>query len=353
VPSPTSLQPNAYWFREDWRTGLNIPVPTDVTSFQDMLQQFTTGDPDGNGAADSYGNASDSVNPFETRFVHAMFRVPAEGDGFGFSIQPDGAFINEIETPEFRAALEYMREMWASGALHPDSLTDTSGDIREKFLGGQIGSISNAFILLSFMRTELPKVVPTGQVAGLVPPGFDGGTPVTYNIAGYFGQWCIPTSINADDARVEELLGITNYFAAPFGSEEYTFLNYGLEGVHHTVNDDGSRTLTELGTTEIFSMSLGGLNVLYDPNRELITYVQSLMAEQTRFGVTDPTFNLYSPTAAAMKGEFQQMYFDNKIAIGAGREPMEFLDSWIADWRSRGGDQIKAEFEEAYAQANS
>ena len=78
---------------------------------------------------------------------------------------------------------------------------------------------------------------------GLAPPPHDGsGGPVTYNIAGYFGQWCIPAATAGDDAKVEELLRITNYFAAPFGSEEYIFLNFGIEGVHHTLNDDGSRT---------------------------------------------------------------------------------------------------------------
>ncbi len=354
VPNPTSLQPNALWYREDWRANLGVPIPTDAASFQAMIEQFTTGDPDGNGSTDTYGNASDSVNPFETRFVHAMFRVPAEGDGFGFSIMPDGSFVNEIETPEFRAALEYMREMWASEAMHPDSLTDTSADIRNKFMGSRVGSISNAFILLGYMRAELAKVVPTGQVMGLVPPPHDGtGGPVTYNIAGYFGQWCIPSATAGDDAKVEELLRITDYFAAPFGSEEYIFLNFGIEGEHHTLNDDGSRTLTEAGEREVFSLSLGGLNVLYAPDREQIVYAQQLMAEQTAFGVTDPTFNLYSPTAAAMKGPFQQMYFDNKIAIGSGRESMDMLDSWIADWRSRGGDQILAEYQEAYEQAQS
>jgi hypothetical protein len=52
-----------------------------------------------------------------------------------------------------------------------------------------------------------------------------------------------------------------------------------------------------------------------------------------------------------MKGEFQQMYFDTKIAIGSGREPLSALDDWIAEWRSRGGDKIKQEYAEAYEQA--
>jgi hypothetical protein len=54
-----------------------------------------------------------------------------------------------------------------------------------------------------------------------------------------------------------------------------------------------------------------------------------------------------------MKGEFQQMYFDNKIAIGSGRESMDSLDAWIAEWRQRGGEQILAEYQEAYEQAQS
>ncbi|MGH2562342.1 MAG: extracellular solute-binding protein [Thermomicrobiales bacterium] len=351
VPSPTSAQPNGLWYRADWLEALGQTPPANAAEFLQMIDGMAHNDPDGNGSPDTYGNSSDTVNPFETRFVHAMFRVPAEGDGFGFTLNEDGTFTNEIETPEFRTALEYMRQMWESGAMHPDSLTHTSTDIREQFMGSSVGSISNAYILLNLMRTELAKVTPSGQVMGLVPPGHDGGEPVTYNIAGYFGQICVPASKGQDEARVEELLGISNYFAAPFGSEEYMFLNWGTEGVHHTVNDDGSRTKTQLGDEEIFNPSLGGLNVLYSPNRDEIKYIQDLMAAQTAFGVTDPTFNLYSPTAAAMKGEFQQMYFDTKIAIGAGREEMSALDDWIAEWRSRGGDQIKQELADAYEQA--
>ncbi len=54
-----------------------------------------------------------------------------------------------------------------------------------------------------------------------------------------------------------------------------------------------------------------------------------------------------------MKGELQQMYFDNKIAIGSGRESIDALDTWIEDWRNRDGDQILAEYEEAHRQSQS
>ncbi len=85
VPSPTSLQPNGLWYRGDWLTKLGATPPANADEFLNMIDRFAKEDPDGNGSADTYGNSFDNLNPFETRFAHAMFRVPAEGDGFGFN----------------------------------------------------------------------------------------------------------------------------------------------------------------------------------------------------------------------------------------------------------------------------
>jgi putative aldouronate transport system substrate-binding protein len=348
VPNPTSLQPNALWYRADWLETVGLAAPTNAAEALGMWQAFAQNDPDGNGAADTYGLSFERLNAIEQRFIHGMFRVLAEGDDF--ILAPDGTFVHAIETPEFRTSLEYMQQVWASGACHPDSLTQTSNEVREQLIAGTAGSGANAFILYGFIRDEAVKINPNAQIQGLVPPGHDGGEGVAYNIGGWFGQFCIPSSIT-DEARLQELLRITDYFAAPFGSEEYTFLNYGIEGVHHTVAETGARVLTQQGEEEIFSASLGGLNVLYDADRDRIKYVQDVMAAQTRIGVFSPTVNLYSPTAAATAGELGQLYTDRMIEIGTGRAPIDALDDWIADWKSRGGDQIRQEYQEAYAQA--
>lgn len=351
VPSPTSLQPNALWYRGDWLANAGLNAPANAAEFLNMINAFTTGDPDGNGNNDTYGTSFERLDAVSQRFIHSMFRVGAEGNGW--IVNDDGSFTHSIETEEFRAALEYAREVWASGSCHPDSLTQTSNEVREQLMAGIAGSGPNAFILLNFMRSEAAKVNPDAQILGLAPPGHDGGEGVAYNIGGWFGQFAIPTSVGADDARMEELLGITNYFGAPFGSEEYNFLVYGIEGVHHTLNDDGSRTLTEAGERDVFNPSLGALNVLYSPNRDEIEYVQSLMAAQTRVGLFSPTVNLYAPAASEFAGELSQLYTDRKIDISTGRAGMEDLDGFISEYMSRGGDQIRTQFEEAYAEAQS
>lgn len=351
TPSPTSLQPNCLWYRQDWLDTLGLAAPTNAEEWLNMISVFTTGDPDGNTKNDTYGTSFERLDAVSQRFIHSMFRVGAEGNGW--IVNSDGTFTHSIETAEFRAALEYARDVWASGACYPDSLTQTSNEVREQLMAGTAGSGPNAFILLNYIRGEAAKVNPDAQIMGLVPPGHDGGEGVAYNIGGWFGQFCIPTPNNPDEERINELLGITDYFGAPFGSEEYNFLVYGLEGVHHTVNDDGSRTLTEEGNRDIFNPSLGGLNVLYSPVKEEIGYVQELMAAQTRVGLFSPTVNLYSPTATAKAGELGQLYTDTKIDISTGRAGMDALDTLISDYMSRGGDQIRKEFEEAYAKAHS
>ena len=47
------------------------------------------------------------------------------------------------------------------------------------------------------------------------------------------GIAAIPAKVGKDKERVKELLRVIDYLAAPFGCEEWVFLNYGHEGVHH------------------------------------------------------------------------------------------------------------------------
>ena len=120
-----------------------------------------------------------------------MFRVWAEGDGW--IVNPDGTFIHAIETPEFRRRWS-TAQVWATGACHPDSLTQTSNEVREQLMAGTTGSGPNAFILLELDPDRGGQDQPQRRDPGLVPPGHDGGQGVAYNIGGWFGQYCYPVA---------------------------------------------------------------------------------------------------------------------------------------------------------------
>jgi len=143
-----------------------------------------------------------------------------------------------------------------------------------------------------------------------------------------------------------------NYFAAPFGSEEWRFMNFGLEGVHHTIVDERP-ILTDLGKAERGTGTLTGLTNLppvafYDVpgNAE---YMRQLQQKLLAIGVDNPTWGYYAPTVASKSAELAQLETDRRLAIITGREPLSAWDSFITDWRSRSGDQIRSEFQAALA----
>jgi putative aldouronate transport system substrate-binding protein len=345
VPNIFPIQPNAQWYRGDWADALGIAKPADAASYRAMLEAFTLNDPDGNGQAGTYGTAFEQLNGFEQRFIHGMFRVPVEGDGFRKN--DDGTFTYVLETEEFRNALDYSRQLWAAGVFHPDSRSMANTDVRDQVIGGVAGGGAIGFSLIPDSRKNLALVAPEGVLTGIVPPGHDGGTGLNYNIDGYFGQVCIPASVASDDGRLRELLGICNYFTAPWGSEEEVFLNWGIEGTHWNFDDNGLRVKTQQGEEEVIGSLLGGEPVLFDANVDQAIEFQNMMFQQASQGVFSATNPLYSETLASKGAELNQLYTDRRYEIGTGSKDISEIETWLNDWKSRGGEDIRRELQEA------
>lgn len=63
--------------------------------------------------------------------------------------------------------------------------------------------------------------------------------------------------------------------------------------------------------------------------------------------IENPTLGAYSATAVAKAGEFAQLINDRQNAVISGREPLSAIDQLAKDWRGRGGDDVRKEFEAA------
>jgi putative aldouronate transport system substrate-binding protein len=162
----------------------------------------------------------------------------------------------------------------------------------------------------------------------------------------------MPSRVGKDQGRVKELLGMLNYLGAPFGSEEWRMLQYGLVNVHHTVREDGALVRTERGEAEkndLPNLTSGPRPFYYPdvPGPEPVLFMQRMFQDHLAVGVDDPTLGLYSATADAKKAELAQLQADRLAAVVTGREPLSAWDQFVKDWRSRGGDQIRKEYQDA------
>jgi putative aldouronate transport system substrate-binding protein len=274
-----------------------------------------------------------------------MFRVPHT-----WRLNGDGTLTHTVETSEYKQTIEYIKRLNDAGVFHPDSASMTIQQAKDSFLASQFGGYVDGWNGIPTARFNFRQIDPNNPAAViLVPPGFDGGNPAVERSQGFFGMTCIPAKIGKDQERVKELLRIIDYATAPFGSEEYIFLRWGLEGVHYELKN-GAPIQNDRGRTEVGSLSSGigrRNDVFYYPDApDDARLMQQWCKDQVQYGIDNPTYGLYSPTAIAKQQELGTFTQDRMVAIIAGREPLSSMDAFVADWRSRGGDQMRKEFEQ-------
>ena len=153
--------------------------------------------------------------------------------------------------------------------------------------------------------------------------------------------------------RIKELLGVLNFLAAPFGSQEQMLMSYGLADVDYKLSPDGD------------PLPVGGNSYVYNPVpfRYLTQYpgvqynttnpadyaalVHPTELAMAPVGVQDPTLSLYSPSYANLNAKLKQAVFDGVSDIVQNRRPLSDLDAIVADWRANGGDTIRNEYQSA------
>jgi putative aldouronate transport system substrate-binding protein len=216
--------------------------------------------------------------------------------------------------------------------------------------------------------------VPTDWWNGIVPlvaPKANGGGPAAQwqgsaggGGIGNFGIFAIPASVGkSNKAKVKELLRILNYVSAPFGSKEYTFMEYGIEGWNFTyvggvpVGTSHSNELAAHYFTEPED------NVLYlpyfaqPPDKDLQSFsltAQQLLEKLVPDSVGDPSATLVSPTYISQGPNLQQQLnsaFVDVVTGRAGGTVTSGLKNMISQWKSQGGDKMRSEFEAALAKS--
>src|SRR5690606_38810306 len=135
-----------------------------------------------------------------------------------------GNLVHRIETEQYRAALEWHVALYASGAVHPDAVADKTEESKQRFESGESLIATDGVGGWHEALSRQLQSNPGYDQQAFAPIAADGGTPVLYKSA--------PANIfsflrkSDDPARIEELLAVADFLAAPFGTEEYHLVNF-------------------------------------------------------------------------------------------------------------------------------
>jgi putative aldouronate transport system substrate-binding protein len=312
------------------------PNPSTYTEFQQMAAAVT----DASANRWAFGQA-----PLD--FVRQMLGLPWRWREEG------GRFTSAYEmADQQKQALSDTAQLNKDGLIHPD-FAASNAPWKRWFNSGQALMVSDRYTAWPQYFAE-NIAGPAFQIGGMRPPKYDGG--------GFAGTWGAAATNNftalkkADEGRIRYLLKIANWLAAPFGSEEFLFRRFGLEGTHYTLKD-GSPALTQAGASQTalgIRYLVDAPDVIFipgspDASRRSYEYQASIIPTVVR----DPSISLFSDTWSRKQGQLGQLINDAQNDIVLGRQPVSHWDTVVRNWKSSGGDDVRREFEEAFARENS
>lgn len=339
---------NYVWYvNQTWLETIGATPPRNADDFKRILVQMTRPQANqwGIGAgAPAYG----LVNGRGDCPLLAMFGAPNN-----WSVDSAGTFTKDFETEQFKAALGYVRDLYAAGVFYPDPVPLNSVILKTAFIGGKIGVVSTgwASYAVEFWDAAV-KMSPPVKIRTLAPFSHDGGKPVWHQFSGLIGMTAIKQA-SAD--RVKELLRILNYLAAPFGSQESLLLEYGVKDVDFTFDAQGNPVKTDKGradTNVMWQYLAWHPPVLFypaDPEFARVAYADT--QAMLPYLLPDPSLGLYSSTDRNKGGTLIQSFSDGLGPIVTGSQPLSSFDQVLKDWRAAGGDQMRQEYQKAYADA--
>lgn len=167
---PFNAQTYAILIRKDWREKVGLPEPKSWDDLVALGKAFTTGDPDGNGKADTYGF---NVPGTTTRgYISWYFTNFLFSDGADYLTGSGGKFTPAIASDNSVAALTWFQGLFCTEkVVMPGSITQSTGDAIAAFQAGKAGIyLTGPYNLASADKVGAGKVE-----AVPVPAGPNGG----------------------------------------------------------------------------------------------------------------------------------------------------------------------------------
>ncbi|OLE30697.1 MAG: hypothetical protein AUG44_00595 [Actinobacteria bacterium 13_1_20CM_3_71_11] len=169
---PFSAQANLLFIRSDWLAKLNLQAPKTWDDVATVAKAFTTGDPDGDGKADTYGLA---VPGATTRgyvsWYWSTFFWQAGGEYFNGA--GGGKFTASVNSPAGVQATTWFKNLFCGQkVVQPSALNDTTTETNKAFQTGVTGMYFTGPYAFATMDATAVK----GKYTVVAPPaGPDNG----------------------------------------------------------------------------------------------------------------------------------------------------------------------------------
>ena len=370
------------WVRQDWLDNLELQAPTTIEEFEAVMDAFTNGDPDGNNKKDTFGFALSARNGFSNWMSDISFVFGAYTGKFvpgAWQTAADGTLQYGSVQPEIKQGLGKLHEWYDLGYLDPEMAAIDEIKATESFIQGKAGMIAAPFWAHGWPLGDTIANNPDAKLRAYPLPTGPDGKSARYT--GYVNEGKV-MMFNKDFEHMEAFfLYFDKIYDHPFGTGE--FKDGFFEGYDYAIVDgEPIYDHTKFPTPLDKIASSGKYNLFWNvpaiPFRDSANYdyiekggeVQSrahkeivtqdpemIRAGALNYkmqGINAPAEFLGAPTETMRsKGDnLKTMELETFAKIIYGNEPLDKFDAFVADWKSKGGDQMTQEVNEWYRSVN-
>ncbi|MFC7621110.1 extracellular solute-binding protein [Microlunatus sp. GCM10028923] len=259
-----------------------------------------------------------------------------------------GALTRAYEVPEQEEVLNASIKLWKAGVVHPDAFALNGEQVRQHFLSGRVLLCNGSYQAWSRFHRESQPDAPF-DLDALPLPGFTGGKGVFHLNKPAYSVGAIS---KGNENRVETLLKVWNYLAAPFGSAEFLTAVYGKEGEDYRLEgSDPVQTVRGMREQLLLTPLVAAPAAVYYPNDASVTEkcYAHMLAMADNNAIQNPALYRYSVTESHKGVELTRRMDSDFNDIIQGRKKISDWADSVRAWRSGGGDQIRSELEAALA----
>lgn len=249
--------------------------------------------------------------------------------------------VNINETPELKAAMESFIQIRDAGLIHPDALINTNPQMH-----WDVGTTALRLATISSWGSQA-RLHPDWTVRAVTTPQWSGGGAAAQHLDPTGTSAFVGISKDVAPDRVREILRVMDYIAAPLGTTEWMHVNYGVEGVHHRIQD-GMPVVTQAAATESFPIGNLGSQVdgqlLAPGDEDTLTAQHEHLSAVLPEGMANAVHGHYSVTDNGQGRPAMVRLRDAQRQILLGHQPLSDWDGAVETWRASAGNKIRDEY---------
>ena len=222
----------SFLIRQDWLDKLGLEAPETWEEFIAVLRAFKTRDPNGNGKADEIPFSVQDITNLRYAFgIDTRYYFAMDGE----------EYVPTVYHSQYKNYLESLQELYAEGLLDNSYYSRGYSGLQNIMANNTLGCTLYYSEYAKLSTEDLRKNgYSNAEWVGFAPVQGPNGDSGVQGAGGFEHNFMISSKVSKEKAI--EIVRFMNWF---YTEEGINLLNYGIDGVHNTVNEDGTRTIKQ------------------------------------------------------------------------------------------------------------